>query len=70
MRVPDSPEEHLRRALLDLQEAQRHFVRTYADPAQAEQAARLADDARAQAARWGALARAAGSLSPEDADAP
>ncbi|HVM46133.1 MAG TPA: hypothetical protein VM582_09380, partial [Candidatus Thermoplasmatota archaeon] len=57
-----SPEEHLRRALLDLQTAHRDFVRSYGRRDQAEAAARQADEARAQAARWGALARGAAAL--------
>lgn len=56
------PEEHLRRALLDLQDAHRSFVRSYGHPDQAEAAARLADEARSQAARWASLARAADRL--------
>lgn len=57
-----TPEEQLRRALLDLEAANRDFVRAYGRPGQAEAAARLADEARMQAARWGALARAADRL--------
>lgn len=62
MPAPESAEEHLRRALLDLQAAQLRFVRSFADPTQAEDAARHADEARNQAARWGALAREATRL--------
>lgn len=59
---PEPPEEHLRRALLDLQDAHRQFVRSYGRPDEAETAARHADEARAQAARWGALARGAARI--------
>lgn len=59
MAAPESAEEHLRRALLDLQAAQVQFVRSFADPAQAEAAAREADEARSEAARWAALTREA-----------
>lgn len=60
MRGPGTPtpEEQLRLALLDLQNANLAFVRHYADPEEAERAAKSADDARHQAARWGALIRA------------
>lgn len=63
--APTEPEEHLRRALLDLQEAHRRYVADYGRVEAAESAARQADDARAQAARWGALARASAKLSDE-----
>lgn len=56
--MPDPPEEHLRRALLDLQEAHRRYVSGFGRPDAAETAAKDADEARAQAARWGAIARA------------
>lgn len=59
---PPSPEEQLRRALLDLQEAHRQFVRSYAHPSEAEEAAHQADLARAQAAQWGAIVRASSRL--------
>lgn len=62
MPAPESPEEHLRRALLDLQDAHRRYVSGFGHAAEAEEAARAADDARAQAARWGALARATTTL--------
>lgn len=52
------PEEHLRRALLDLRDAHQHYVRAYGRPSEAEAAAHKADEARLQAARWAALARA------------
>lgn len=64
--VPDDPQEHLRRALLDLQEAHRRFVADYGRTESAEAAAREADDARAQAARWGALARASARLADDE----
>jgi hypothetical protein len=54
---PASPEEHLRLALLDLQKAHRDFVAGFGRP-EADRAAREADEARAQAARWAALSRA------------
>lgn len=54
-----TPEEHLRRALLDLRDAHQRYVRAYGRPDEAEAAAHKADEARSQAARWGALARAA-----------
>ncbi|HET6404732.1 MAG TPA: hypothetical protein VFH78_08795 [Candidatus Thermoplasmatota archaeon] len=58
-----TPEEQLRRALLDLEAAHRDFVRAYGRrDGEAEVAARHADEARSQAARWGALARAAERL--------
>lgn len=60
-----TPAEQLRLALLDLQEAHRHFVRNYARPDAAELAAKQADDARTQAARWGALVRATDALHDE-----
>lgn len=61
-----TPEEHLRRALLDLQDAHRRFVSAYGRPHEAELAAHRADEARSQAAHWGALARAASALEGED----
>lgn len=64
MRAPDSPEEQLRQALLDLQEAHRQFVRSYAHPDAAEVAAQQADAARVQAAQWGAIVRASAHLDP------
>lgn len=67
---PATPAEQLRRALMDLQEAHRAYVARFGDARAAEIAARHADEARAQAARWGALARAAGRLSGEDIDVP
>lgn len=66
--VPPTPEEHLRRALLDLQQAHRLFVAAYGRPNEAEEAAHRADEARSQAAHWAALARAAAALGGEDAD--
>lgn len=54
---PPSPSEQLRLALLDLEKANRDFVKHYSDPAQAELAARIADEARHQASRWAALLR-------------
>lgn len=57
-----TPEEHLRRALLDLQRANVAFVRAYGRPDEAEEAAHRADEARSQAAHWAALARAATRL--------
>ena len=59
---PPSPEEQLRRALMDLQEAHRQFVASYAHPDEAEAAAQTADAARAQAAQWGAIVRASSKL--------
>ena len=59
MAAPDSAEERLRRALLDLQAAQVQFVRSFADPQEAEAAAREADEARSQAAHWASIARQA-----------
>lgn len=67
MRGPDTPEEHLRRALLELQDANRRYVAGFGRPAEAESAAQAADEARAEAARWGALARAASTLRGDDA---
>ena len=61
-----TPEEHLRRALLDLQDAHRHFVRAYGRPGEAEEAAVRADEARSQAAHWATLARASSTLKGED----
>jgi hypothetical protein len=58
MTAPERPDEHLRRALVDLQEAQRRFAATHGRPG-ADVAAKGADEARAQAARWATLARAA-----------
>lgn len=57
-----TPEEQLRRALLDLADAHRSFVRAYGRPDEAELAAHRADEARTQAAHWGALARASSRL--------
>ena len=57
-----TPEEHLRRALLDLRDAHQHFVRAYGRPDEAEAAAHKADEARLQAAHWATLARAAERL--------
>lgn len=62
MHAPETPEEHLRRALLDLQDAHRRYVAGFGRSSDVEEAARAADDARAQAARWGALARASSTL--------
>lgn len=59
MAAPESAEEHLRRALLDLQAAQLQFARSFADPQQAAEAAREADEARSQAAHWASIARQA-----------
>lgn len=63
---PESPDEHLRRALLDLEAAHRQFVRSYGHPAQAEAAARDADQARAQAAHWAAIAREATAFADDE----
>lgn len=65
MSSPPGPEEHLRQALRDLQAAQREFATTYGQAARADAAARTADEARAQAARWASLARAANKLTDE-----
>ena len=55
---PVQPTEQLRLALLDLQQAQRDFVESYAHRADADRAAKHADEARVQAARWAAIVRA------------
>lgn len=60
--APPSPAEQLRIALLDLQQASRDYAEHYADPSQAELAARVADEARHQAARWATLLRASERL--------
>jgi len=67
-----APEEHLRRALIDLQQAQRDYIASFqrGEPRSPEQVALEADAARLQAQRWGALVRAAGVLHAEDDDAP
>ena len=62
-----TPEEHLRKALVDLQKAQRDYIASFSRdvPASPERAARDADEARLQAQRWGALARGASTLEEE-----
>ena len=62
-----SPEEHLRRALVDLQKAQREYIASFArdEPTSPARAAQEADEARMQAQRWAALARGAATLEDE-----
>lgn len=60
--APPSPAEQLRLALLDLQQANRDFVERYGDPAKADLAAHVADEARTQASRWASILRAANKL--------
>lgn len=57
-----TPAEQLRLALLDLQQANRDYVAHYGDPAQADLAAHVADEARTQASRWASILRAAAKL--------
>lgn len=53
------PEEGLRQALVELQKAQRAYAAAFSQGVAREEAAHAADDARVQAAQWGALVRAA-----------
>lgn len=62
-----APEEHLRRALVDLQQAQRAYIESFqrGEHPAPDEAARDADAARLQAQRWGTLVRAAQKLDGE-----
>lgn len=62
-----APEEHLRRALVDLQEAQRAYIASFqrGDHARPDEVARSADAARQQAQVWGNLVRAAQKIDDE-----
>lgn len=67
-----APEEHLRRALIDLQQAQRDYIAAFqrGEAITPDDAARDADAARAQAQRWGSLVRASARLDGDAHDEP